>query len=133
MDYMLVASASFAKTHFLKQDLRQGLLKAPIIKFDQNDQLHEKYLEMFFQIDSKELNTHVIPSVQGFKRFVVLGYGYALIPKNDIVEELKKKQLILLSEKSWKVPLYWHSWTVETPLYRKFNREIVEYLVRKLI
>jgi LysR family transcriptional regulator, chromosome initiation inhibitor len=131
MDYMLVASPSFIKNYFSNQDLKQNLLKAQAIKFDQNDRLHERYLETFFQLDDKELKTHVIPSVRGFKQFVLLGYGYALIPRIDIVEELKKKQLILLSEKVWELPMYWHSWAVESILYRKFNREIVKFLIRK--
>lgn len=131
MDYMLVASPSFIKNYFSNQDLKQNLLKAPAIKFDQNDRLHERYLETFFQLDDKELKTHVIPSVRGFKQFVLLGYGYALIPRIDIVEELKKKQLIPLSKKVWELPMYWHSWAVESIPYRKFNREIVNFLIRK--
>lgn len=131
MDYLLVASPGFIKSYFSSPSLKQNLRNAPAIKFDQNDQLHERYLEKFFQLDDKELKTHVIPSVRGFKQFALLGYGYALIPRIDIVEELKKKQLIALSEKVWELPLYWHSWAVESSLYRQFNREIEKYLIRK--
>jgi LysR family transcriptional regulator, chromosome initiation inhibitor len=132
MEYLLVASPSFVKKHFSKKDLKQNLRTAPGIKFDQNDQLHGKYLETFFHLNEKELNTHIIPSVRGFKQFTLLGYGYALIPKIDIVEELKKKQLVILSDKRWELPLYWHSWSIETKLYRRFNEEIVRYLTKKL-
>ena len=132
MEYLLVASPSFIKRHFSKKDLKQNLRTAPGIKFDQNDQLHGKYLETFFHLNEKELNTHVIPSVRGFKQFALLGYGYALIPKIDIVEELKKKQLVTLSDKLWNLPLYWHSWAIEAKIYRKFNEEIIRYLTKKL-
>jgi len=132
MEYVLVASSSFMRKHFSQQNVKQSLLKAPAIKFDQNDRLHERYLETVFQLEEKELNTHIIPSVRGFKKLALLGYGYALIPRIDIEEELKKKQLLPISDKVWKLPLYWHSWSVEASLYRKFNREIVGYLAKKL-
>lgn len=132
MEYLLVASPSFIKKHFSNRDLKQGLLTAPAIKFDQNDRLHERFLETFFQIDNKELNTHIIPSVRGFKQFALLGYGYSLIPKIDIVEELKKRQLVPVCDKVWKLPLYWHFWAVDAKLYRRFNDEMIGYLTKKL-
>jgi LysR family transcriptional regulator, chromosome initiation inhibitor len=133
MEYVLVASPSFVKKYFAEGSPKKNLRNAPAIKFDQNDRLHERYLEKFFNLDGKELNYHIVPSVAGFKKFALLGYGYALIPKIDIIGELKKKQLLqLFSDKVWEVPLYWHYWAVESKFYQKFNADVIQHAMNKL-
>ncbi len=133
MQYVLVASPEFVKIYFSKEVSKEELCKAPAIKFDQNDRLHERYLEKFFHLDGRELNYQVVPSVAGFKRFALLGYGYGLIPKIDIVEELKKKELIqLFSNEIWEIPLYWHYWSIESAFYRQFNEEVI-YNAKKML
>jgi LysR family transcriptional regulator (chromosome initiation inhibitor) len=134
MEYLLVASPDFVKTYFSKGSPKECLRHAPAIKFDQNDRLHERYLEKYFNLDGKDVNYHVVPSVRGFKKFALLGYGYALIPRIDMAEELKNKKLIQLYEdKTWKVPLYWHYWAVDSTFYRKFNEEIIHQMKGQLV
>ncbi len=133
MEYILVASPSFVKKFFSKGSPKECLRNAPAIKFDQNDKLHERYLEKFFNLDGRELNYHLIPSVAGFKKLALLGYGYALIPKIDIINELKRKQLLqLYSDKVWAIPLYWHYWAVESKFYQNFNADVIELAMNKL-
>jgi|SRR5579862_1168859 len=133
MEYVLAASPEYVNRHFSKGDPRECLSRAVALKFDLSDTLHERYLEKFFGLNGRELDYHVLPSVQGFKQFALLGYGYGLIPKIDITEELKKKQLVeIYREKTWKIPLYWHYWAVESPLYRKFNEEMIQQARSKL-
>lgn len=133
MEYALVASPGFVKKHFSEGSSKECLSKATALKFDRNDNLHERYLEKFFNLDGKELNYHIIPSVSGFKKFALLGYGYGLIPKIDIIEELKKKLLVqLYIEKVWKIPLYWHYWAVDSKFYQKFNADIIHHVMNKL-
>jgi|694.fasta_scaffold02776_7 LysR family transcriptional regulator (chromosome initiation inhibitor) len=132
MEYILVASPSFAKQYFSKNNLKKCLQNAPAIKFDQNDKLHERYLEKFFGINGSELKYSIIPSVKGFKQFTLMGHGYALIPKMDIVEELKKKLLVKICPKSWNIPLYWHYWAIQSKFYQKFNADMILYAKQKL-
>lgn len=128
MEYVLVASPKFIKKYFSGKNKTQCLLEAPALKFDKNDNLHERYLEKFFDLDRAELNYQIIPSVRGFKEFALLGYGYGLIPKIDIIDELKKKKLIsIYNDKVWKVPLFWHYWNVESHGYQKLNAEIIRH------
>lgn len=133
MEYLLVASPEFIKKYFSGKDQKKSLLSAPAIKFDQNDQLHERYLEKYFGLNGKELSYHIIPSVKGFKKFALLGYGYGLIPKIDIVKELNRKELKqLYKDKVWHIPLYWHYWTIESEFYKKFNADIIRSISQKL-
>lgn len=126
MQYILVASPTFIKKYFSSENPIECLQNAPAIKFDKNDYLHERYLEKFFGINGSELKYNVIPSVRGFRKFALLGYGYALIPKIDILDELKTKQLVqIYPDKTWEIPLYWHYWTVQSKLYQKFNTDMI--------
>jgi LysR family transcriptional regulator, chromosome initiation inhibitor len=134
MEYLLVASSEFIEKYFSDKDQKKCLVNAQAIKFDKNDRLHERYLEKFFGLKGDDLNFHIVPSVRGFKKYVLLGYGYGLIPKIDIFNELKEKKLLqLYPDKIWKIPLYWHCWDIETKFYKKFNVDIIHYVKNKLL
>lgn len=133
MEYLLVASPAFIKSHFSGKDQKKCLLNAQAIKFDKNDKLHERYLEKFFGLNGENMHFHIVPSVRGFKKYALLGYGYGLIPKLDILEELKNKKLIQLHvDKVWNIPLYWHYWDIESKFYKKFNTDIIRHVKNKL-
>jgi LysR family transcriptional regulator, chromosome initiation inhibitor len=133
MEYLMVASPEFIKQYFSEKNQKKSLVDAPAIKFDKNDQLHERYLEKFFGLNSEDLQFHIVPSVRGFKKYALLGYGYALIPKLDILKELKIKKLLQLHRgKVWKIPLYWHYWDIDSKFYRKFNLDIIHHIKNKL-
>src|SRR5207247_629079 len=122
-DYLLVAAPSFKKKYFNnKKDICTNLITAPTINFDSKDNLQARYLKHYFNISDTELNYHVIPSVTGFRQFTLKGYAYSLIPKIQILKELKTKKLInLFPDKVWNMPLYWHSWNYETKPYKALN------------
>lgn len=133
MEYVLAGSPQFVRTYFSKGTPKQCLKKAPAIIFDKNDKLHERYLEKYFGMNAKELQYHVVPSVQGFKKFALMGYGCALIPKIDMQNELNKKQLVeIYPDKVWNIPLYWHHWAVESKSYQKFNAEMIQHTRKAL-
>lgn len=132
MTYTMVASPAFIKK-FSPQKSVNNLLKAPALKFDSNDNLHERYLERFFDINDFDINYHVMPSVDGFRKLALLGYAYGLVPKIDIKEDLKRKRLIeLFPNKIWEVPLYWHTFSTLSPFYEKFHRNFI-FHVKKIL
>lgn len=127
-DYVLVASPEFKKKYFANaKNIRQNLLKAPTMIFDNHDDLHKRYLAHFFNITDPITHYHVVPSVEGFRQFVLKGYAYALIPEIDIVDDLHAKKLVnLFPDKKWEMPLYWHTWAVETKAYQEFNTLVIK-------
>ncbi len=134
MEYALVATPSFIQVHFANREPKIALQSAPAIQFDINDHLHKRYLEMFFGIKESETPFHIVPSVDGFKKFALLGYGYALIPIIDIKKELQHKQLIeIFPDQRWKMPLYWHHWDVQSSIYRNLNSAIIDYAKTQLL
>lgn len=129
MEYILVASPAFAKKYFPKGVQKKALLNAPALKFDQKDILHERYLEKFYGIQNVNLPFQIIPSVHGFKKCALLGYGYGLLPKIDISNELRIQSLIQLDKKNiWEVPLYWHSWNIPSTFFQKLNNNIINQI-----
>ena len=128
MEYVLVAALEFIKKYFKEKCDKQNLQDAPAIRFDQSDRLLERYLEKFFDIEAKELKYHMIPSVKGLKMLTLSGYGYTLIPKIDIIQELKENRLVQLHvDKTWKTPLYWHYWDIKSKFYQKFNKDVIQW------
>ncbi|MCI5052226.1 MAG: ArgP/LysG family DNA-binding transcriptional regulator [Simkaniaceae bacterium] len=122
MPYVLAASPEFYHTYFSAKPN----WSAPAIKFDQNDYLHERYLEKYFDVQPGEIPFHQVPSVAGFKKYTLLGYGYALIPLIDIAQELERGELVeIFPNKRWDVELFWRYWSVHSPSYQKFNERIV--------
>ena len=133
LDYVLVASPEFKKQYFKSKNTKLNLANAPAIIFDHKDELHKKYLQHFFNLDDTDMQYHVVPSVAGFRQFAVNGYAYALIPEIDILKELKQKKLIkLFPEKVWQMPIYWHSWSVETKLHKSFNALVLKVATKIL-
>lgn len=122
-DYVLVASPEFKRKYFKgQQNIKKLLTTAPTILFDNQDYLLSRYVQHFFQMEDVQFHSYVVPSVAGFKQFALKSYAYALIPKIDILKELKQKKLInLFPDKIWEMPVYWHTFGVETKIYRNFN------------
>lgn len=133
MDYVLVASPEFKKKYFGGKDCLNNLLNAPAVIYDRYDQLHTLYLEEFFKCKELPKQCHIIPSLSGLRQFALKGMGYVVISKNDVEDDLRNKSLVQLYEtKILKIPLYWHSWAIEIPIYKTFNRSIIEYARQKL-
>lgn len=131
MQYHLVASPTFIEKHRMKTP--SDLVKAPAIKFDVHDDLHDRYLDKYFGIAHQELTYHTVPSVQGFRKGALIGLGYALIPYIDIVLELQSGQLIdLFPDKTLGVPLYWHYWSIDSKRYQGFQNKVIAIARKKL-
>jgi LysR family transcriptional regulator (chromosome initiation inhibitor) len=95
--------------------------------FDTKDKLHSEYLKYYFNLNSRSVECHVIPSVKGFRLFAENGYACALIPELDILTELNQKKLVkIFPDKPWKMPMYWHSWSIENMVYQQFNELVLK-------
>lgn len=132
-DYCLVASPSFLKTYFQGKKHNDNLLQAPTLIFDTQDKLHQDYLRQYFNIEERPQHIHTLPSVHGFKRFVMQGYGYGLLPKVDIQSDLATGKLVeIFKHKRWRMPIYWHSWAIESELEKTFREFVMAYVKHHL-
>lgn len=122
MEYQMVATPSFIARYFPPGcDLLTSLSTAPLLVFDGRDKLHESYFQRFFKIPFTPHRSHMVPSVQGFKQFVLHGYGFGLIPSLDIARELDRGTLQeIWPGKRWLMDLYWHYWQLSAVYYQQF-------------
>lgn len=133
MNYLLVSSPGFKKRYFPDNNHKHNLLMAPAIIFDQNDKLHDDYLKKYFDIENERPCYHIIPSVKGFKNFALKGYAYALIPEINIRNELKRKKLVtVIKNKTWKMPVFFHSWNIGSEDYQKLYQSLIKAIKEKL-
>ncbi len=132
MDYALVAAPAFIHKHFTHKKIsKKNLLEAPAVIFDQNDTLHQAYLKKFFNISEKIHHYHSIPSIAGFRNITKQGLAYGLIPIIDIETELNTGALThLFPKKIWHMPLYWHSWQLQSHVYNEFTSLVIKVAKR---
>ncbi|AEI36890.1 ArgP/LysG family DNA-binding transcriptional regulator [Francisella salina] len=131
IDYLLVCSNYFYDKYFkkIKRNSKKwinALKQAPSLLFNQYDQLNARFMEKFygFQVDID--NCHIIPSVKGFKQMCLQSKGYALLPKSDIIKELKNNELIVLdNECIWNMKLYFHYWDLPDDTYRAIITKLI--------
>ena len=126
LNYVLVCSPTFQQHHFQHKQPHENFSTAPALIFDTNDKLHEQYFKKYFDINFPPPNYHTIPSVKGFKIFALKGYGYGLIPRIDIKQELQNGSLIeLYPEKPWKMPVYLHHWEIQTTIEKNILTKLL--------
>lgn len=135
MEYLLVATPEFINRYFHnKKSMSENLVRAPVIIFDNRDRLPEQYFNHYFKKPFTLGHYHKVPSVQGYKQFALHGYGYGLIPRLDINNELAKGELVEISPyKRWHMPLYWHYWQLPARQYQLFIETVKEEAKRFLL
>ncbi|MBA2710641.1 MAG: ArgP/LysG family DNA-binding transcriptional regulator [Tatlockia sp.] len=135
MDYLLVATPDFINRNFKnKKTIAENLVRAPVIIFDSRDRLPEQFFTHFFKKTFKLGHYHKVPSVQGYKQFALNGYGYGLMPRLDIINELAKGDLVeICPDKRWLMPLYLHYWQLPAHQYQRFIEIIIQEAQQILI
>ncbi len=133
-EYVLVCSSQFKEKYFKNdRSLKDNLLDSPYLSFNYKDQLNQVYMDRMFNCELNADNTHIIPSVKGFREMTLAGFGWALIPKIDILDCLEDGRLIILeSKKTWRMPLYWHYWQLPDRKYQRLNQLFIEKAQKRL-
>ncbi len=125
MVYSLVCSKKFYQRHFKDGVNKNSLAQAPLVVFDKYDKAQHTYLKENFKID-KITKINLMPSVPSFKKAILGGFGYGLLPFIDMEKEMKKKQLVQLNPvKDFSVPLYLHQWEYQREHIKLFNEKLM--------
>lgn len=124
--YLLVASPSFIKRYFSDGINEQSLARAPAVAYDQNDDMHIKYIEKTFGLTGGAYPCHTVRSSEAFVNFAKQGLAYCLIPKLQIQAELASAELInLMPENPIIRTLYWHHWVLLKGVFKQFSTAII--------
>lgn len=125
MVYTLACSRSFYKKHFNKGVDKESLASAPLVVFDKYDKVQHNYLKENYNVESF-LKINSLPSVPSFKKAILGGFGYGLLPLLDIKSELSKKQIVQMNpKKDYRIPLYLHQWEYQQKHVKAFNTKLI--------
>ncbi|NRR31118.1 LysR family transcriptional regulator ArgP [Oxalobacteraceae bacterium] len=116
MRYICLASPAFAARWFPDGLTVAAARRAPGVRFDQDDLLHQRYLaHRLGYTDS--FPHHLVGSAEGFVRFVESGFAYGMAPYMQVREMLAAGRVVDITPgDGLDVPLAWYSWNIRTPL-----------------
>ncbi|MFG1501200.1 ArgP/LysG family DNA-binding transcriptional regulator [Halobacteriovorax sp. XZX-3] len=126
MVYSLVCSKKFYKEYFNEGVNKKTLSEAPLVVFDKYDKAQHTYLKENFKVD-KLTKINLMPSVQSFKKAILGGYGYGLLPFIDMEKEMKKRKFVQLNpSKNFSVSLFLHQWEYQREHIKLFNEKLIK-------
>ncbi|KQX72547.1 LysR family transcriptional regulator ArgP [Aeromicrobium sp. Root472D3] len=113
--YRPMATPGFVERWFADGVTVDALAVAPMVVFDRNDDLQERYLQ---RRTSRRLTPprHYVPASADFAEAVVLGLGWAVLPHEQSDEPERRGGLVELDPgQHVDVELHWQQWTLQTP------------------
>ncbi|GAB3562789.1 LysR family transcriptional regulator ArgP [Amycolatopsis endophytica] len=110
--YLPAASPDFVDRH-RTGPLRRWLPGAPVIVFDQHDELQDRFVRSLARADAAR-HRHSVPTSEGFRDAVAAGLGWGLVPEPQARPLLESGALVELDPgRHWDVPLYWQQWKLD--------------------
>ncbi|WP_424215247.1 LysR family transcriptional regulator ArgP [Streptomyces sp. BI20] len=116
MRYRPAATPEFL-ARWLSDGLAPGLRTAPVIVFDERDDLQDAWARSRTPDGrgASELRHHV-PSSQGFRDSVAAGLGWGMVPEEQAAPLFAAGRLVdLAPQDPLDVPLYWQQWRLDSP------------------
>ena len=114
MRYLPMASPAFAREWFRDGATIDSLGSAPVVVFDEKDDLQDRYLR---RRTRRALSPprHYVPASADFARAVGLGLGWGLIP--DLPGNTQADDLVEIDPGAFvDVPLHWQQWRLQSPV-----------------
>lgn len=113
--YRPMATPAFVDRWFAGGVTDDALAVAPVVVFDRNDDLQDRYLQRRSQRRLAPPRHHV-PASADFAEAVALGLGWGVLPPEQSVDRLARGTLVALDPgQHVDVVLHWQQWTLQTP------------------
>ena len=126
MHYAPMASGAFADTWFPKGATIESLAVAPLVDFDDKDDLQSRYLRRRTRrvLDPPR---QFVPSSADFARAVEFGMGWGMIPleQGNGLVEIDPGAFV-------DVPLYWQQWKLQSPVLAAVTDAVVSAAAKHL-
>jgi LysR family transcriptional regulator, chromosome initiation inhibitor len=125
LNYVAVASRSFAEKWFDAGFNQRSLAVAPMLRADRNDLIESRVVR---RASRKPLTcpVHYIPSgPHDLLRAVLLGLGWCMLPVGIVEDEIAAGNLTRLSSTVQDIPLYWQVWNVDSPLLSTLSEAVL--------
>lgn len=133
MRYRLVASATFARTHFPDGLNRTAARRAPVVAYTRKDTLQSSFLRDRLGLPEGAYPCHYVPGAEPHFNAIRHGLGYGMVPELLLGEVLPGGEMLdLAPDTPVDIALYWHTWKVQSPRMENLSRQIVEAAPRLL-
>ncbi len=114
MRYHACAAPDFARRHFPDGVERAALATAPVVNYDRDDRLQDRFLELRVGVPPLPPR-HYVPSSEAFVTAVRLGMGWGMVPDLQARDLPKGCLTVLDPEGAVDVALYWAQPRRSTP------------------
>lgn len=126
MPYACVASPAFAEKYFPQGMTISTARKAPALVFNRRDKLQAEHLTRHLGWKEPRFPHHFVPGFTAYLQSALLGYGYGLSPLLQCQSMLDSGQLVdLTPTRRVDVPLYWHTWQLESELIGSLGKALL--------
>ncbi|WP_165312319.1 LysR family transcriptional regulator ArgP [Vibrio ziniensis] len=133
MPYLCVSSPQFYQQYFSQGVTIEAFEKAPAVAFDRHDFVNERFVYDHLGCEMVSEVKHTVGSSEACVKAALAGFGYCMIPKIQIVDELEQGLLVDITPGSYiDQQLYWHHWQLETGRLKKCSQAIVAYAIKTL-
>jgi len=113
--YRPMATPAFVERWFPEGVDADALAVAPMIVFDRNDDLQDRYLRRRARRRLAPPR-HYVPASADFAEAVALGLGWGVLPYEQSTEREERGELVELDPgQHVDVVLHWQQWTLQTP------------------
>lgn len=128
IDYLCVCTPAFYDKWFKGGFNLEAVSKAPAAVFNRKDETQSQMLEIIFPGKTVLYPIFYVPSSESFVEVVRRELAYGMVPEIQIKDDLDSGKLIeFLPQGRVRVPLYWQSWNVDTPLLNGLRQVLVKY------
>lgn len=133
MPYLCVSTPEFYQMYFSDGVDIDSLEKAPAIAFDNHDFVNERFVFKNFGHELISEVKHGVASSEACVKAALAGFGYCMIPKIQIREELEQGMLIDIMPGLYvDQQLYWHHWQLESGVLKDLSASIIRYAQKHL-
>lgn len=132
-DYFCVCAPDFYQRWFSCGFNSESVSKAPAAVFNRKDKTQSQMLEKVFDGEKIAHPIFYVPSSESFVDVVRRGLAYGMVPEFQAHAELEYNRMVeILPQGRVPVPLYWHSWNVETSLLEGLRNDLLGYFGKKI-
>lgn len=124
MRYVAVASPAHAERWFPDGVTAETLARAPLVDFDRRDDLQNRYLAAN-GVDAVSCPRHRVPASHDFARAIRWGFGWGLLPEQQLAEDVADGRLIRLGGPPVDVRLFWQRWKLASPVLDRIEAAVL--------
>lgn len=126
MRYRASASPAFVERWLSAGPIEQTLPAAPMLVFDRNDELQDRFLSALTgRPTNLEQTRHLIPTSETFLSAVARGIGWGMIPDEQAALLPEGALVEVAPGHPVDVPLYWQQWKLDSPALKALSDAVV--------